>query len=96
MDIHWLHRFHVHARDEFTIIVEHVHMTQRMIAFPPDEYVAATPDAAHDYVLAGQGIARRKIMGSAVRLTTMTDSLHSHNANHRVKGFASRGLIVLS
>ena len=23
----------------------------------------------------------------------MTDSLHSHNSNHRVKGFASRGLI---
>ena len=46
---------------------------------------------------AGQGIARRKVMGSAVSLTTMTDSLHSHNSNprNRVKGFASRGLIVL-
>ena len=30
----------------------------------------------------GQGIARRKVMGSAVSLTTMTDSLHSHNSNH--------------
>ncbi len=32
-------------------------------------------------------------MGSAVSLTTMTDSLHSHNSNprNRVKGFASRG-----
>src|SRR4029077_14439756 len=44
----------------------------------------------------GQGIARRKVMGSAVGLTTMTDSLHSHNSNprNRVKGFASRSLIV--
>src|SRR6266542_6806505 len=32
---------------------------------------------------AGQGIARRKVMGSAVSLTTMTDSLHSHNSNPR-------------
>jgi hypothetical protein len=46
--------------------------------------------------MAGQGIARRKIMGPAVILTMMKDSLHSHNSNHRVKGFASRGLIVLS
>jgi hypothetical protein len=32
-------------------------------------------------------------MGSAVNLTMMTDSLHSHNSNprNRVKGFASRG-----
>jgi hypothetical protein len=42
---------------------------------------------------AGQGIARRKVMGSAVSLTMMTDSLHSHNSNPR-KSFASRGLIV--
>jgi len=45
---------------------------------------------------AGQGIARRKVRGSGVNLTTMTDSLHSRNSNHRVKGFASRGFIVLS
>src|SRR5204863_7798487 len=31
---------------------------------------------------AGQGIARRKVMGSAVSLTMMTDSLHSRNSNH--------------
>ena len=30
-------------------------------------------------------------MGSAVSLTMVTHSLHSHNSNHRVKGFASRG-----
>ncbi len=32
-------------------------------------------------------------MGSAVSLTMMTDSLHSHNSDprNRVKGFASRG-----
>src|SRR5207249_1813213 len=41
---------------------------------------------------AGQAIARRKVMRSAVRVTTLTDSLHSHNSNHRVKGFASRGI----
>jgi hypothetical protein len=47
---------------------------------------------------AGQGIVRRKVMGSAVRFTTMTDSLRSHNSNprNRVKGFASRGLVGLS
>jgi hypothetical protein len=47
---------------------------------------------------AGHGIARRKVMGSGVSLTMMTDSLHSRNSNprNRVKGFASRGLIVLS
>src|SRR5580700_11646823 len=28
-----------------------------------------------------RGIARRKVMGLAVSLTTMTDSLHLHNSN---------------
>ena len=40
---------------------------------------------------AGHGIARRKVMGSGVSLTMMTDLLLSRNSNHRVKGFASRG-----
>src|SRR5438552_3593328 len=34
---------------------------------------------------AGQGIPRRKVIGSAVHLTTMTDSLPSHNSNPRKK-----------
>ena len=34
---------------------------------------------------AGQGIARRKVMGSGVSLTMMTDSLHSRNSNPRKK-----------
>ena len=32
--------------------------------------------------VARQGITRRKIKGSGVSLTMMTDSLHSHNSNH--------------
>src|SRR5207248_2079502 len=39
---------------------------------------------SHDVATAGQGIARRKVMGrAAVSLPTMTDSLHSHNSNPR-------------
>src|SRR5205814_1915184 len=41
---------------------------------------------------AGHGIARRKVIGSAIHLPMMTNSLDSHNSNHRVKGFASRGI----
>jgi len=42
---------------------------------------------------AGRGIGRRKVMGSVVSLTTMTDSLRSRisNPRNRVKGFTSRG-----
>lgn len=35
------------------------------------------------------------MIGSAVNLTTMANPMHSHNSNHHVKGFASRGVVIL-
>src|SRR5439155_1447373 len=45
-DIHRLHRIRVHTRDDFTIIIEHVHVSRRMIADPPDENVTRTTNAS--------------------------------------------------
>ena len=35
-------------------------------------------------------------MGQRYTLATMTDSLHSHNSNHRVKGFSQTRVSALS
>src|SRR5439155_1354359 len=44
--VHWFHRIQIHTRNDFTIVLEYVHMSRWVIANPPDKNVTATTNPA--------------------------------------------------
>src|SRR5438445_2244408 len=45
--VNWSHRIQIHTRNDFTIVLEYVHMSRWVIANPPDKNVTATTNPAH-------------------------------------------------
>src|SRR6266508_1877432 len=45
--VHWFHRIQIHTRNDFTIVLEYMHMSRWVIANPPDKNVTATTNPAH-------------------------------------------------
>ena len=45
--LHWFHRIQIHTRNDFTIVLEYVHMSRWVIANPLDKNLTATTNPAH-------------------------------------------------